>query len=295
MEILKASGNLQDFSQGKLTSNLRRVGLREEDIDRVIISLNGHISQAGDRHLSTKDLRHLVAETLLNFGEGDGVKWRARYLLKEALYAMGPGGHNFEEYVGRLFAVDGFEVAVATILQGKCVTHEVDVYAKKEGQYNFVECKFHNDEGTRTEVTVAMYTHARFRDLHNGHESGHSHPPRPDHDHNADHAANKGHVDVGWLATNTKLTEQALDYARCANIQVLSLYLPEHNSITDRVFSRGLFPITSLSPLKSFAGELIPAGFVLARDVERLELDQAQSLGISQEQLMAAKLEAAAL
>jgi hypothetical protein len=164
-------------------------------------------------------------------------------------------------YVGRLFQAAGYKVATSAIEQGKCVEHEVDVVATKDNEYNYVECKFHNREGIRSDVVVTMYTFARFDDIHNNHLE---HP----------------HDDIGWLATNTKLTSQALKYIECKGMKLLSVEQPEGNNIMDKVIKQGLFPISSAAVLEPYVKELIQAELVLLQDVLKLELSQARRLGI---------------
>ena len=56
-------------------------------------------------------------------------KLSAHYSLKNALLEFGPTGYPFEVFVSKLLKTQGYNVEVGQIIQGKCVTHEVDVVA----------------------------------------------------------------------------------------------------------------------------------------------------------------------
>src|SRR5690606_1662288 len=140
------------------------------------------------KQVDTKEITATVAALLKNLPRGQ--RYAAIYSLKDALRRMGPDGHNFERYVGKLFEYRGARVKVAQIVSGECVDHEVDVVAEDNNAIHLVECKFHNSEGQRSDVVVAMYTFARFSDIQ------------------AAHAKDERKVHA-WLSTNTKFTNEA--------------------------------------------------------------------------------------
>ena len=78
-------------------------------------------------------------------------------------------------------------------------------------------------------------------------------------------------VDTGkttslWLVTNTKLTQQAIDYSNCKGINVLNLEYPEGNGIQALAIKHGMYPISSLGPIYSYRKELYEAGVVTTKD-----------------------------
>ena len=102
-------------------------------------------------------------------------------------------GFPFEKFIGALLFYSGFEVKTGQILLGKCVSHEVDVVAKKNGQHIVAECKFHSEEGRNCDVKIPLYVHSRYHDILNFYsESNNSKKPNE-----------------GWVVTNTRFTEDA--------------------------------------------------------------------------------------
>jgi len=129
---------------------------------------------------------------------------KARYSLKQSIMLLGPTGYPFEDFMGRIFVEHGFKVQTRQVLNGRCVTHEVDVIAEKEGKKILVEAKFHNNPGTRSDVQVPMYVKSRFEDLKDRYK-----------------------FDEAWIATNTKTTIDADTYAHCSGMHIISWNSPE--------------------------------------------------------------------
>lgn len=254
--VQKASGDLQNFSPEKLSRYLIRIQVPQYDIDTIIEQVT---AQFNSQTVTVHDIMHKVNEELGKLKNSD--LYVARYNLKHAIRKMGPEGHIFEDYVGRLYELDGYQTNVSQILHGKCVQHEVDVVARQNKNIRLIECKFHNREGTRSDVTVAMYSYARFLDIQ---------------------SANRNlpfHYEPG-LASNTKLTLDALRYAKCMNIHVLTVELPKGGSIMDRAISQNAYPISTLTELHPYLHQLFEHDFILLKDVEKLDEHQAKALSI---------------
>lgn len=267
-KIIKISGEPQEFSDHKLYLNLQKIGLTDFQIEQITAKISPPTS--------TKQLRANVAAIMTEvLPSEEAILMKARYLLKEAIYALGPDGFYFEQLVGRLFENQDFETEVGTMQKGKCVEHEVDVYAHKPGEYHFVECKFHNKEGTRSDLVDVLYTNARFDDLHDA------------------HIADEPHADFGWLATNTKLTHTALKYSECQGLKILSLTKPEGTSITDQIFTKGLYPVTSLESIKDVHRQLLADGYITIQDLS--EAIAANRSPLDQEKTLLAQTEIATL
>ncbi len=60
---------------------------------------------------------------------------------------LGDTGYPFEKFVAALLRSEGYETKVGVIVQGHCVTHEVDVVAENDRHHYMCECKFHNSQG----------------------------------------------------------------------------------------------------------------------------------------------------
>jgi hypothetical protein len=62
------------------------------------------------------------------------------YKLKQAIMELGPTGYPFEQFTGQIFKKLGYEILVGVVVDGRCVTHEMDVVATREGDECLVEC-----------------------------------------------------------------------------------------------------------------------------------------------------------
>lgn len=273
IRVQKATGIWQEFSTYKLTKFLRRIKLPKEFIDPVVQkTLQGLHPETTTTEIST------VVGNILQ-ALPDSEKYWARYILKPAIRKLGPDGHTFEQYVGQLFKNRGYYVDVSVILRGKCVRHEVDVVANRQDEINIVECKFHNREGTRSDVTIAMYVEARFLDILEGHALGENITTQ-----------------TVWLGTNTKVTTDAYDYAKCKGMQILNADLPKKDGIMDRCIANGkLMPISVLPMLSPylndmFVNKIITLGdFIDMKDKEAFQLNIPNDI-VVQAKALAAKI-----
>lgn len=147
---------------------------------------------------------------------------------------LGPSGYPFEKFVGEILKFQGFTVQVGVMVEGHCVSHEVDVVAEKGEEHFMVECKFHNIPGVKSDVKIPLYIQARFKDVEKrwltmpGHEA-------------------KFHQ--GWLVTNTKFTGDAIQYGTCVGLNLLGWDYPINGSLNELIDNSDLHPITCLTTL----------------------------------------------
>ncbi|HLW32217.1 MAG TPA: ATP cone domain-containing protein, partial [Aequorivita sp.] len=151
IEIVKYSGERVDFSIEKLKNSLRHSGAEES----LIVEIAGIVQSELYQGITTKEIYNR-AFSLLKKRKG---VLASRYKLKKAIYELGPTGFPFEKFVGSLLFYSGYQVQIGQILQGKCVTHEVDVVAQKNNKHIVGECKFHSEEGRKCNVKVPLYIH----------------------------------------------------------------------------------------------------------------------------------------
>jgi len=253
--VHKAGGEWQYFSSDKLFKFLKNVGLSSVECEFVLSEL---VRSLG-KEINTREVTASVVAILRQLPKG--ARYAAIYTLKDSLRRMGPDGHNFEKFIGKLFEYSAYKVNVSQFVRGDCVEHEVDVVASNDTEINLVECKFHNTEGKRSDVVVAMYTHARFMDIEQA-------------DKRDDRKV------IGWLATNTKLTIDALKYVQCKGMHLLSVENPHNDNIMTKVRDANLFPLASIDILEPYIATLMAADYVLAEDLLRLDSEGALELGI---------------
>jgi len=258
IKIIKASGEKQIFSEKKLRSSLKRSGATDEATNIVI----NRIKQELRDGMTTKQI-YRRAFSLIKKDKPVAI----RYSLRQAVMELGPTGFPFEKFLGEVLKTQGFEVKVGVILYGYCVTHEVDVLASRNDKHIFVEAKFHNRLGVKTDLKVALYVKARFDDLkavHKRKEDG-----------------SKMIIHEGWLVTNTKLTSKARQYGRCSGLNVIGWNYPKDGNLQDMILRSGVHPISVLTTLsKKRKKTLFEMGVVLCRDVEKRK-DLLKELGIS--------------
>src|SRR5690606_29919526 len=53
----------------------------------------------------------------------------------------------------------------------------------------------------------------------------------------------------GWLVTNTRFTDDAINYGRCIGVTLLSWDYPKNNGLKANIDSMALYPVTALTTL----------------------------------------------
>lgn len=237
--IKKASGKRVQFSLKRVEKSLRKAGTEESLIREILQSLPSILTEK----TSTRDIYDLAYNMLRKRNK----LVASKYSLKQAIFALGPTGFPFEKFIGAIFRDMGYKVDIGKEVQGKCVTHEVDVIARNSDQINFMECKFHSDQGRKCNVKTPLYVHSRYNDIINARELQNREP---------DLAPN------GWVVTNTRFTKDALIYGKCVGLKLLSWDEPKGKGLKDLINKTGLYPIT-VSLLLSEREK----SFLLSRDI----------------------------
>lgn len=226
ISITKMSGELDEFDESKLISSLERSGADDDTIYYITNNIKSLLFEG----ISTREIYKLAFEMLRKASRPSA----ARYKLKKAILELGPTGYPFERFVGEVLKHQGFEVEVGVIVNGHCVTHEIDVVARKGNQHYIVECKFHSDQARKCDVKVPLYIKSRFDDV----EKERMKNPK-----------NNGTKHKGWIFTNTRFTTDATQYGNCAGLELVGWDCPPGSSLRERIDIAGLHPITSLTTL----------------------------------------------
>jgi len=269
VSIVKHSGETTLFDIEKLERSLMNAGASEHTAEIISNEVSEDLYDGITTHLIYKR-----AHKLLRRHEKSKA---SRYGLKKAILELGPTGYPFEMFIGELMRHEGFKAEVGNIMQGRCVTHEVDVLAYDESTVRMIECKFHNRLGYKTDVKVPMYIKSRFEDLSAMWQND---------------SAYGGKKHEGWVVTNARFTQDAIDFARCSGLHVISWDYPNGHSLKNLITKHSLFPITTLSKLsKAHKETLLNAGVTLAKTLcetpERLK-----EYGIDEVKLQKITLEA---
>lgn len=220
-DITKSSGERAQFSLDKLQRSLKHSGASDDLIEEIIHRVEEELYPG----ITTREI-HNRAYALLKKKKS---LFASKYKLKKAIYELGPTGFPFERFISGILHYSGYETKVGEVLQGTCVSHEIDVLAIKNGTLNIIECKFHGEDGLNCNVKVPLYIHSRYNDVKVPLESKKDKTYRET---------------LGWVVTNTRFTVDALQYGKCAGLYLLSWDHPNGNSIKDRIDRLGLYPIT---------------------------------------------------
>ncbi len=239
LKITTASGEKANFSIDKIARSLRKSGADKVSIKRILSVIESELYDG----ITTRQVYNRAFELLK---EKDSVL-ASRYKLKKAIYELGPTGYPFERFVAALFEHSGYKVEVGKVVQGICVSHEVDVIAKKDNITLFIECKFHSEQGRFCNVKIPLYIQSRFRDIGNFYKAKH-HPEE--------------FFNEGWVVTNTRFTSDALSYGKCVKLNLLGWDFPKGSGLKERIDKAGLYPITVSTLLSKREKQ-----FLLSRDV----------------------------
>jgi hypothetical protein len=243
IHVQKASGKMETFSESKLRNSLMRSNATYEEANSIITQLQSEIVNG----ISTNKIYSLAFRLLKKQNSHNA----SRYNLKNGMMELGPSGYPFEKFIAALFRAQGYQTETGLILQGKCITHEVDVKCKKDGELMLMECKYKNQGGLSVDVKVPLYINSRFEDLlHNSSELGHY------------------KIFKGWIVTNSRFTDDAKAYGTCKNIHLMSWDYPAKFALKDLIDQTGLYPVTCLSSLlQEEKKALLDENIILAKDL----------------------------
>jgi Holliday junction resolvase len=241
--ITKSHGQLEPFDEKKVRASIVRTGADKKVVDQVLDVVKKKLKPK----MRTSDIYKLVNIEL------DKLKpWAAaRYNLRDAIIKMGPTGFNFEKYVASILNAYGYDAITPDTYQGACISHEVDVTAKKEGRTAFIEAKFRHDYRGTVNIKDTMSTWARFLDLVDGAK--------------VDLCP---HFDEAWIVTNARFTDQSLKYGHCKNMVLIGWNHPRERTFAQMVDLNALYPVTLIKDLKKPELEALASeNIMLCRDV----------------------------
>lgn len=224
MNITKADGTVEAFDPEKLLSSLRRAGTDRGTAESITEEVSASIFDG----IPTNEIYRRAFARVREYKKGAA----ARYSLKRAILEFGPSGFPFEAYMAELFRAKGYTAAIDQIVRGRCVEHEVDVVLKKGDETVYIEAKFHNTAGFKTDLKTVLYVKARHDDLREKREA----------------EGVKGTM-RGLVVTNTKFTTIAEEYANCAGVELLGWDYPQEHDLHELIDETKLYPVTALESL----------------------------------------------
>ncbi|HKL91587.1 MAG TPA: ATP cone domain-containing protein [Allomuricauda sp.] len=237
--ITKSTGAQVEFSVEKLKKSLLHSGASDDMVQEIVQRVQDELYPG----ISTREIYNR-AFALLKKKES---VYASKYKLKKAIYELGPTGFPFEKFISGILYYSGYETKVGEMLQGTCVSHEIDVLATKNSTLNVIECKFHGDDGIKCSVKVPLYINSRYKDVKAPLNS---------------QKEKTFKTTEGWVVTNTRFTQDALEYGTCVGLYLLSWDYPNGDGLKERIDRLRLYPITVSTLLSSREKD-----FLLERDI----------------------------
>ncbi len=227
LQVAKTSGQYEPFDEEKLRRSLRRSGAKDALINEVLQELVGQLHDG----MSTQAIYKQAYKLLKRLHRPTA----GRYTLKHAMFDFGATGFPFEDFFAEILRSQGYQVMTRQLLPGACIQHEVDVVAENDQTLIWVECKYHPLAGSVSNVKIPLYVHSRFRDL----EKNRSLYTTAHHTKSVE----------GWIATNSRFSDDAMSYGRCAALHLVSWNYPVGGSLREMIDESGLYPVTCLTTL----------------------------------------------
>lgn len=243
--VTKSSGDLAPFDENKLMSSLKRSGANTEEAREISDRIQSGLYEG----ISTRSIYRNAFGLLRKQSR----HYAARYNLKKGIMQLGPSGYPFEKFIGELLAHQGYKIKLQQLLDGKCVTHEIDVVAETDHHYCIIECKYHNQQGIMCDVKIPLYINSRYRDvvdkLHTLKEF-------------------EKRIFEGWVVTNTQFTTDAIKYGTCAGLKLIGWDYPAKGSLKEMIDTLGLYPVTCLTSLTAIEKQrLLDNKIVLCKEI----------------------------
>jgi hypothetical protein len=258
MKIIKHSGDIVNFDPEKLRKSLMKSGVDDLVDEDILHKISSEIYEG----ISTKKI-YKRAFVLL---KKEANSHAARYNLRSALQLLGPAGFFFEKYIARLFDAEGYQTVTNLILPGKCVSHEIDVLIKKDNELEMIECKFHSARENKSDVKVPLYVFSRFNDLKERKQIVFS---------------KNEIISKCWVVTNNRFTSDAIAFAKCSGMNLLSWDYPKGNNLKTKNDIDCLYPVTCLTTLSLVEKDkLLILDVILARELIN-NSDKLEKIGLS--------------
>jgi hypothetical protein len=245
MQVIKRSGEREDFDAEKTLQGIMRSGAGRDEAEGILARLRPQLYDG----ISTEEIYRKV-RALLN------ARSAARFGIKKGIMGLGPEGRHFETLIGHLMRAEGWDVKVRQILDGRCVSHEVDVLMQKGEEVTLAECKFHNELGCKCTIQTALYVQARWEDI-----------------------SSKRKMTPPFLVTNTRFSGEVEKYGRCMGMRLLGWRYPEDRGLEMMLEEHRLLPVTVLPLRRNEMGMLLERDIVLASEVLTRKDEVAAILG----------------
>lgn len=260
--VTKADGTTQLFKREKIVNTCLRMGATKAVAESIASKIESKIYDG----INTRKILQMIFRYLRKYKP----VIRHQIDLRKALSLLKPAP-EFENYIQVLLNNNGYKVTPNQIVKGRCVEHEIDAIASKNGKTCLVEIKHHHNYHTTTSLDVSRISRAIFEDVTEGYTLG----------------LNDLKIDFSMIVCNTKLSEHARRYANCRGISHIGWGSPKNRDLQTMISKENLYPITLLKRLSSHdRHQLTSNRVILLRDlIEKNPSELRKLTGISKEKL----------
>jgi len=224
--IRKASGESELFNVSKLKKSLKKAGADNKTSEAIAHEIENSLYEG----ISTHKIYNIAFSLL----KKRNLKNAMHYKLKQSLFELGPTGYPFEFLIGEIFKRRGFEVDVGKIIDGHCITHEMDVIATNKTEQLLIECKYSKDQGKYVSIQVPLYVRSRVDDIIKK---------------RAETPAYSKLTFSAGVVTNTRFSSDSIEYSKCNGIMLLGWDYPQNNGLKEIMEKENIYPITILENL----------------------------------------------
>ncbi len=260
--VTKFDGTRQPFDRNKVVRTCLRMGATPAVAESIAEEIENRVYDG----METKKILQMIFRSLRKHKPAT----RHQIDLRKALSLLNPAP-DFERYIQLLLSEHGYEVTPNQIMRGRCVEHEVDAVARKNGKTCIVEVKHHYKYHTPTSLDVSRISRAVFEDVTEAYELG----------------LNNLKVDYALIVCNTKLSEHAKRYADCRGISHIGWSSPPNHDLQTMIEEKKLYPITFLKGLNAETrNKLASKGVILLKQLtEKTPKELRRQTGIPKEKL----------
>ena len=258
--ITKADGSRQLFDREKVVRTCLKMGVNRSIAYKIVDEVEQQLYDG----ITTNKIFNLTFGLLRNY------KPTIKHFLdlRKSLSLM-DSKPEFEKFVQILLSYNGYSVSGNRLLIGKCVKHEVDGIAQKNGITYFVEAKHHQNYHSPTGLDESRIARAVLEDVIEGYELG----------------KNKLRIDRAMIVTNTRFSEHAKIYGKCRNILQIGWSSPTKIALQNMIEEKKAHPLSCINGLKNNTRKrLVNSGVVLIKqlmDFDTSNLSKISGISIS--------------
>jgi hypothetical protein len=243
IQVRKGDGTNQLYDRGKVLKTCEKLGSTRETAEVIADKIETKLYDG----IKTEKILQMIFVLLYKHKPTINLLVH----LKKALSLMNPVP-DFEQFVRNLMKNHGYYVTPNQIIRGKCVEHEIDAIAEKEGITYIVEVKHHVNYHTLTGLDTVRISRAVFEDITEGFELG----------------LNDIKVDKAMVVSNTKFSGQALQYVECRGISHIGWNTPPGRDLPTMIEEKNLYPLTYLKGLDARTRrKLLSVGVIFVKDL----------------------------